>query len=94
MVSPSKLKRPPAASPTKNLVLLSDGLFPCTKNPLLVPVIPVGLGFPAYINPPSLELIKRLLADNLNTSTSIVKTEAVTLISSDLIFTTSPSKNM
>ena len=49
MVSTSKLKRPPAASPTKNLVLLSDGLFPCTKNPLLVPVIPVGLGLPADI---------------------------------------------
>ena len=45
---------------------------------MFVPVIPVGLGLPADIKPPSLELINKLLELNLNTSTSIENTEAVT----------------
>ena len=82
------------AAPIKNFVWPSLGSFPCTKKPLLVPPIPLGLGLPADIKPPWLELINRLLELNLNTSTSIENTEAVTFMSSDLMFTLVPSNKM
>ena len=93
ILSPSNDNLAPAASPAKNFGLLSVGLLPPMKTPLFVPVIPVGLGLPADIKPPWLELTNKLLADNLNTSTSTSKTDAVTFISSERMFTLSPSKN-
>ena len=91
-LSPSNDKWPPAALPAKNFGLLSEPL-PFIKIPLLVPSISVGNGFPRDIKPPWLELTNKFVALNLNWSTSTEKTEAVTLISSEAIFTTSPSKN-
>ena len=93
-LSPSKDKWAPAASPAKNFALLSLGFLPCIKMPLFVPPTPVGSVLPNWINPPWLELINKFVALNLNWSTSTEKTEAVTLMSSEAIFTTSPSKNM
>ena len=50
---------------------------------MFVPVIPVGLGLPADIKPPPLELINKLFDRNVNTSTSISATDAVTSKLSD-----------
>ncbi len=91
-LSPSNVKRLPSASPIKTFTLLSPALLPCTQNPLFVPSIPVGLGLPADINPPSLELINKLFALNLKTSTSTLNKEAVTSTSSDFKLISVPSK--
>ena len=94
ILSPSNDILLPSAAPTKNFGLVSEGSLPFIKIPLLVPVMPDGLGLPADIKPPSLELMNKLLELNLNTSTSIENTEAVTFMSSDLILTAVPSNKM
>ena len=82
VVVPSNFMWLPFESPIR-----AAGELPLKNIPLFVPSIPVGRGLPADMNPPSLELINKLLALNLYTSTSISATEAVTTKLSDLILT-------